>query len=79
MQGTAADGLKLALTRLWETRDTVDAYPVLTVHDEIVVEAPADRAEQAKQWLMDCMIEGMAEVLKEVPVVVDAEVKEAWG
>ena len=79
VQGTGADGLKLAVIRLWETRDTVDAYPVLTVHDEIVVEAPADRAEQAKQWLIDCMIEGMAEVLKEVPVVVDAEVKEAWG
>jgi len=51
VQGTGADGLKLALIRLWETRDTVDAYPVLTVHDEIVVEAPADIHEDGDHGL----------------------------
>ena len=78
VQGTGADGLKLASVKLWETRDGLDAFPVLTIHDEIVIEAPIDRANEAKEWLVKCMTDGMAEVLTEVPVVVDAEVKEAW-
>ena len=55
------------------------AFPVLTVHDEIVIEAPADRAEEAKKWLVQCMTDGMSQVLKEVPVVVEAEVNNTWG
>ena len=39
VQGTGADGLKRALAHLWERRaDCPDAFPVLFVHDEIVVE-----------------------------------------
>jgi DNA polymerase-1 len=38
VQGTGADGLKLALALLWERREQVpSAVPVLAVHDEIVV------------------------------------------
>ena len=55
------------------------AFPVLTVHDEIVIEAPGDRAEEAKKWLVQCMTDGMSQVLKEVPVVVEAEVNNTWG
>ena len=79
VQGTGADGLKLALTKLWETRDSIDAFPVLAIHDEIVVEAPVDKAEAAKEWLAKCMIEAMAEILTEVPVAIEAEIKESWG
>ena len=78
IQGTCADGLKLALARLWETRGTVDAVPVLVAHDEIVVEAPAEKAREAKAWLVRCMKEAMEEYLKEVPVVVEAEIKSTW-
>ena len=53
--------------------------PVLCVHDEVVVECPADRAEQAQAWLTDCMTRGMGEVLREVPVVVDAKIVEDWS
>ena len=35
-------------------------------------------ADEAKDWLVKCMVDGMAEVLTEVPVVVDAEITEAW-
>ncbi len=42
VQGTGADGLKRALALLWERRDQMPgAFPVLAVHDEIVVEAEA--------------------------------------
>ena len=80
VQGSGADGLKLALALLWERRaECSGAFPVLTVHDEILIEAPADRAREAKEWLVRCMVDGMGKVLKEVPVEVEAEIKEAWG
>ena len=79
IQGSAADGLKLALIKLWETRHMVEAYPVLTVHDEIVIEAPKEQAQKATDWLKWCMEEGMGEFLREVPVTVDVTVKESWG
>ena len=80
VQGSGADGLKLALALLWERRDECSgAFPVLTIHDEVVIEAPADRAEEAKGWLVACMKDGMGDVLKEVPVEVEAEIKDGWG
>ena len=50
----------------------------LAIHDEIVVEAPAEKAREAKAWLVRCMKEAMEEYLKEVPVVVEAEIKSTW-
>ena len=79
IQGSAADGLKLALIKLWETRHRVNAYPVLTVHDEIVIEAPKELAGKAAEWLKSCMEDGMGEFLQEVPVAVDITAKESWG
>ena len=58
---------------MWESRDDIDAFPVLVIHDEIVIEAPAEKA-----WLVRCMREAMEEYLKEVPVVVEAEIKSTW-
>jgi DNA polymerase-1 len=38
VQGTAADGLKLALAFLWKRRDECPgAVPILVCHDEVVV------------------------------------------
>ncbi|MDP6495495.1 MAG: DNA polymerase, partial [Dehalococcoidia bacterium] len=78
VQGTGADGLKFALIELWETRGDRDAYPVLVVHDEIVIEAPVETAQEAKEWLQTCMRNGMAQVLKDVPVVVEARIQDSW-
>ena len=45
VQGTGVDGLKLGLALLWERRhECPGEYPVLAVHDEIVVEADANQA-----------------------------------
>ena len=79
VQGSAADGMKLALARLWETRSIPGAFPVLVVHDEVVVETPEDRVDETKEWLVNAMVEGMNECLKVVPVVVDVQVGRTWG
>lgn len=84
VQGTAADGMKLALAFLWERRDECsDAVPVLAIHDEIVIECDADRAEEAKDWLVTAMKDGMDAVVNKeeprVPIEVEASVAQTWG
>lgn len=81
VQGTGADGLKLALALLWERRERLGgAVPVLAVHDEIVLESPLATAESARLELERCMKEAMQEVLKDrVPVEVEAGIFADWG
>jgi DNA polymerase I len=85
VQGTAADGLKLALALLWERRgECSGATPVLVCHDEIVVECVVEQAADAKAWLEKAMIEGMEAVLhgtdeEDVPVEVEARISRSWG
>jgi len=87
IQGCCADGLKVALTLLWERREECPgAVPVLAVHDEIVVECNEDKAEEARAWLKAAMVEGMEEALNDpdadglhVPVEVEIKIGESWN
>lgn len=80
VQGTSADGLKLAFGLLHETRDEVpSAAPILAVHDEIVLECDQRDAERAREWLERCMREGMSELLKRVPVEVEGQIGFDWS
>jgi DNA polymerase-1 len=85
VQGTGADGLKLALALLWERRgECPGAVPVLVCHDEVVVECNEDRGEETRRWLEKAMIEGIEAVLKnadevDVPVEVEARIARSWG
>lgn len=80
VQGSGADGLKLALALLYERRhEQPGVLPVLAVHDEVVLEAPEDRAAEALEWLTQVMQDGMSQVLTGVPVVVEAGVYQDWG
>ena len=80
VQGTAADGLKVAVALLWERRvECPGAVPVLFVHDEIVLEVPAADGERAAAWLRGVMVEGMAPLIDPVPVEVEVTVGETWG
>jgi DNA polymerase-1 len=85
VQGTAADGLKLALALLWERRsECPGATPVLACHDEVVVECDEDRGEETKRWLEKAMIEEMDAVMNsageaDTPVEVEARIARSWG
>ena len=87
VQGTGADGLKLALALLWERRaECPDAVPVACVHDEILVECDEDKAEKVEAWLEKVMIDGMDEVLNgpdvggpRVPVEVETQIGKTWA
>lgn len=80
IQGSGADGLKRALALLWERRHQCpDAFPVLFVHDEIVVECDAERAEEAAVWLRAAMVDGMAPLVAPAPVEVEVSGGPTWG
>jgi len=80
VQGTGADILKLALAHLWETRHLhPSACPVLTVHDEIVVECDVDDSPGTAAWLVDCMRRAGEAFLKQVPIEVEAKIAEDWA
>ena len=86
MQGTGADGLKFALTLLYERRaESPGAVPILAVHDEIVVECDEADAQKVEAWLEKAMVDGMDGVLNapdvegpRVPVEVEVESGTSW-
>jgi DNA polymerase-1 len=65
---------------LWQRRaECPGAFPVLFVHDEIVVECDEGQAEAAAGWLRRAMVDGMAPLLDPIPVEVEVSVGPNWG
>ena len=77
IQGTAADVIKLAMVRVWRRlRDEkMESRLILTVHDELIVEAPEAEAEKAAQILREEM-EGCVHYA--VPLSTDVHTGKNW-
>ncbi|HVF03119.1 MAG TPA: DNA polymerase [Rubrobacteraceae bacterium] len=86
VQGTGADGLKLALALLYERRhECPGVVPILVVHDEIVIECDEKDVQKSEAWLKKAMVDGMDQVLNvpdlkgpRVPVEVEAKTGRTW-
>lgn len=85
-QGLVADGAKAALVRV--SRACYDDDPrsglygsrvVFFVHDEILVEAPAEKCHEAGEALVAEMVAGMKQFLPDVPVVAEAAAFRWWS
>ena len=78
IQGTAADIMKTAMLRVWRAlrEEGLSARLVLQVHDELIVECPADEAQRVKALLTREM-EAAADL--SVPLVADAAVGKTWA
>jgi DNA polymerase I len=79
IQGSNADMTKLALIYLRNTLKNWDARTVNTVHDEIVVEAREDQAEEVQHLVEEAMVRAGQVILKEVPIVAEAAVADYWS
>jgi DNA polymerase-1 len=80
VQGTGGDGIKLAMALLWERRGEVPGtFPVLSVHDEIVVECDEDQVPVAVEWLRQAMLDAVAPLLDPVPVEVEVTTGRTWA
>ena len=77
VQGTAADIIKLAMVRVHDALRAkgLASRLILQVHDELIVEAPAEESEQVAALLRDCM-ENVAEL--SVPLTVEVKTGSSW-
>ncbi len=82
VQSTAAEGMKIALVRLYHDHGIL---ALLNVHDEIIVEVPAGEASRVKDVVEREMISSMYRASKQdpenpiVPIAVDAGVADSWA
>jgi DNA polymerase I len=82
LQGTAADIIRRAMTRLPEALNNAGlrARMVLQVHDELVVEAPVEEAGQTAAVLKSVMEKATEPVLNlRVPLVVETGIGKQWS
>lgn len=78
VQGTAAEGMKLAMIELHRKLPQLGARGVLCVHDEYIAEVDLAQAEPARAMVEREMIEGMRRVVPDVPIEVDAQIQSHW-
>jgi len=77
LQGTAADVIKLAMVRVDRRleKEGRKSTLVLQVHDELILEAPLEEAEEVAKLLSEEM-EGAVSYL--VPLVAEAQIGKTW-
>lgn len=77
IQGTAADIIKIAMLRVRDrlVRDGLQARLILQIHDELIIEAPEEEAEQVTRLLREEM-EGA--VALRAPLVAEAKTGHSW-
>ncbi len=78
-QGTGADILKRAMARIRPLLLRTGSALVACIHDELVVEAPADRAEEVRDEVQAAMIGAGADLLDPIPVEVEVAVGSTWA
>ena len=79
VQGTAADGFKLAMTRLQPRLAALGGRGILCVHDEYLAEIPTAHAEEGRAVVEQTMREAMQEVVASVPIAVEAAIAQSWA
>ena len=77
IQGTAADIIKIAMVRVDERlkKENLSARLILQVHDELIVEAPAEEAQRVAALLQEEMENA---VRLDVPLTAEASVGRTW-
>ncbi len=77
IQGTAADVIKLAMVRVWQRlrAEKMESRLILTVHDELIVEAPEAEADRAAAILSEEM---MGCVSYAVPMTAEVNRGKTW-
>lgn len=77
IQGTAADIIKIAMVNVFDElkKNNLKSKLILQVHDELVIEAPDDEVETAKEILVNCM----ENVIKlKLPLKAEAQIGKNW-
>jgi DNA polymerase-1 len=78
VQTNGADGFKLALICISEKLNNMDARIVHSQHDEIIVEAREDQADQVREIMKESMEAAFKQIVPEVSFVVEPRVEDVW-
>ncbi|MBP7859508.1 hypothetical protein KA001_00915 [Patescibacteria group bacterium] len=80
IQGTSADMTKLAMILMDKEFKSagIEGGIIHTLHDEIVSEVPADRADEAFEIQKNCMLEAGKKFLTKCPVDAEGGVSQQW-
>ena len=89
VQGSGADMTKLALARIYAEKDNAPVqaatsysgqgwFPVMVIHDEIVLEVPEGSGEEMARWLKGHMIAAGEALMPDVPCDAEAGYSKAW-
>ena len=79
IQGTAADILKIAITKILKgLSERIWLKPILQIHDELVVELPKEKLSEAINFMKKCMEERPFEDF-DVPLVAEASFGKTFG
>jgi DNA polymerase-1 len=81
VQGAAAELFKVWAVTVRARAAALDAQLVLCLHDELLVHAPAEAGERARQLLADCLVEAVRRWApdRSVHFVADLSVIERWS
>jgi DNA polymerase I-like protein with 3'-5' exonuclease and polymerase domains len=79
VQGTSADILKIALGYLPEALHGTGAKIVACVHDEIILEVPDEKTDEAAAILTNVMEAAGKRYLKQVPVLAEPIIANSWA
>lgn len=55
LQGTASDIIKIAMVEMYKKLKTFKSHIILQIHDELIVDAPAEEVELVKKTLKETM------------------------
>lgn len=80
IQGSAADLIKLAMICLKPELDSLGARMIIQIHDELVIEALEDKAEESLQTakeIMEYPVYGKNPLI--LPLSVDPKIVDRWG
>lgn len=78
-QGTGADLIKMVMCELYDSLRSEDAKIIGSIHDEILLEVPEDRAEEYAKMLCEIMERAGSKLLYPVPVASEAQILSTWG
>ena len=79
IQGTANEILKIAMVKVYEALQGRPAWLVHAIHDELVVEAREDVAEEVAQLVQEWMLKVAGIFLREVHPKVECKISDHWS
>jgi DNA polymerase-1 len=81
IQATGADGLKLALARIYADRQAFPEAKIIgAIHDEICVSCPSEQTSAVAAWVQKHMVEAMTEVVAGgILIEVESTIGRDWG